>query len=453
MDSEDAVDIVAVKNAFFDHDTAAAAVFLGRLEDQQDPAFEAAGLGEVFCGTKKHRCVAVVAAGVHRAGCLAGVVGSGGFVDRQSVHVGAKPDGGAVPLPLDHCHDAGFGNAGFNLVDADFAQPLFDECRSLRQVETKFGIAMEPVAPFAHFVGQTSDTVQNGHGGLRPLSRDMTEHIGFRRMRFLKMAPRDPIYNVPDGLDRLLEVMRRLRAKDDGCPWDIEQDFSTIAPYTIEEAYEVADAIERADWAGLEGELGDLLFQVVYHGQMGAEAGHFDFGSIARRCATKMIERHPHVFGDERDGRDAEAQTRAWEAAKAEERANRGEAGVLDDVALALPALMRAQKLQKRAARVGFDWPEVDQVLSKIVEEAGELREAPEDKVSEEFGDLLFAVVNLGRHLGIEAEDALRGANAKFMRRFGFIEAELRKVGRHPEDSDLTEMDALWNASKEAERI
>ncbi len=267
---------------------------------------------------------------------------------------------------------------------------------------------------------------------------------------------RDPIFDVPDGMPRLLEVMRRLRDPDAGCPWDIEQDFRTIAPYTIEEAYEVADAIERADWRDLEGELGDLLLQVVYHGQMGAEAGHFDFESVARHVAAKMIDRHPHIFGDESRDKSAEQQTRDWEAAKAAERAQRNAGGVLDDVALGLPALMRAVKLQKRAARVGFDWPDADAVLDKIAEETRELVEAREsadrEHLKEEFGDLLFVMANLARHLKIDPEEALRDANAKFTRRFRAVEAALARDGRRPEDSDLPEMDALWDAAKRAER-
>lgn len=266
----------------------------------------------------------------------------------------------------------------------------------------------------------------------------------------------DPIHDVPDGIPRLLEVMRRLRDPRSGCPWDIEQDFRSIALYTIEEAYEVADAIEREAWDELEGELGDLLLQVVYHGQMGAETGHFDFQSIARRTADKMIERHPHVFGDDTREKTAEDQTRDWEAAKERERARKGAGGILDDVALGLPALLRAVKLQKRAARVGFDWPGPDQVLDKIAEETRELVEARDrgDKaaLAEEFGDLLFVIANLARHLDIDPEAALRGANAKFTRRFQAIEADLARQGRRPEDSDLDEMDALWDKAKAIEK-
>ena len=266
----------------------------------------------------------------------------------------------------------------------------------------------------------------------------------------------DPIYQTEDGLPRLLEVMRRLRDPVNGCPWDIEQDFATIVPYTIEEAYEVADAIEREAWGELEGELGDLLLQVVYHGEMGAEAGHFDFHSVARSVAAKMIDRHPHIFGNESRDKSAEQQTRDWEAAKAAEQAKRHAGGVLDDVALGLPALMRAVKLQKRAARVGFDWPDAGAVLDKITEETAELVEARDRgdaaHLHEEYGDLLFVMANLARHLGIDPEAALRDANAKFTRRFRQIEAALAADARRPEDSDLEEMDALWDAAKAAER-
>jgi ATP diphosphatase len=266
----------------------------------------------------------------------------------------------------------------------------------------------------------------------------------------------DPLIHDPDGaLPRLAMIMARLRAPQGGCPWDLEQDFDTIVPYTIEEAYEVADAVARRDWDGLRGELGDLLFQSVYHAQMAAEAGHFTLDDVLRGISDKMVARHPHVFGAARID-SAEAQTEAWEATKARERAARAQGGVLDDVPLALPALMRAVKLQKRAARVGFDWPEVAQVVDKIAEEARELAEArdslgPEAR-AEEMGDLLFVMANLARHLDVDPEAALRAANAKFTRRFRAIEAALAAQGRRPEDSDLAEMDALWDAAKAAER-
>lgn len=264
------------------------------------------------------------------------------------------------------------------------------------------------------------------------------------------------VHDPEGGLPRLLEIMARLRDPATGCPWDLVQSFATIAPYTIEEAYEVADAIERQAWGELEGELGDLLLQVVYHAQMAAEAGHFDFASVTRHVADKMVARHPHVFGTESRDKSADQQTVDWERIKAAERAAKAETGVLDGVAVGLPALLRALKLQKRAARVGFDWPSTTQVLDKIVEEARELVEAKDsltqDEVAEEMGDLLFVMANLSRHLGVDPEAALRAANAKFTRRFASIEAALAQGGRRPEDSDLAEMDALWNAAKAAEK-
>lgn len=269
------------------------------------------------------------------------------------------------------------------------------------------------------------------------------------------MDQHDPIFDTPEGFPRLIEVMRRLRDPNGGCPWDIEQDFASIAPYTIEEAHEVADAIQREAWDELEGELGDLLLQVIYHGQMGAEAGHFDTNSIATRITAKMIDRHPHVFGSEKGEKSAEQQTRDWEAAKAKERAASGEARTLDGVALGLPALMRALKLQKRLARVGFDWGATGPVLDKIVEEVGELREAREisdDATEDEFGDLLFVLVNLARHWNIDPEAALRRTNAKVERRFAAIEDRLADAGKTPATSTLDEMDALWNAVKAAEK-
>lgn len=264
------------------------------------------------------------------------------------------------------------------------------------------------------------------------------------------------VHDPAGGLPRLLEIMARLRDPDGGCPWDLEQDFSTIAPYTIEEAYEVADAIERQDWGDLEGELGDLLLQTVYHAQMGAEAGHFSFETITRSISDKMIARHPHVFGTESRDKSAEDQTRDWERMKAAERARKAEGGILDGIAAGLPSLTRAVKLQNRAARVGFDWPSTAEVIDKIVEEARELNEARATKsqadVFEEFGDLLFVVSNLARHLKIDPEAALRAANSKFTRRFRAIEAALARRGKRPEDSDLAEMDALWNEAKAEEK-
>lgn len=257
-------------------------------------------------------------------------------------------------------------------------------------------------------------------------------------------------------MDRLLEIMRRLRDPKTGCPWDIEQSFETIAPYTIEEAYEVADAIEREDWVELEGELGDLLLQTVYHTQIGQEAGHFDFASVANAISDKMVARHPHVFGDENRNKSADQQTADWEAIKAAERAGKQQSGTLDGVARNLPALTRAVKLQKRAARVGFDWPSTDQVLDKLVEETRELTEArdtlTQTEITEEFGDLLFVMANLARHLKVDPEEALRAANSKFTRRFQQVEAKLAQTGKHPTQSTLEEMDSLWDTVKAEER-
>lgn len=256
------------------------------------------------------------------------------------------------------------------------------------------------------------------------------------------------------GLPRLLEIMARLRDPKTGCPWDIEQTYASIVPYTIEEAYEVADAIEQNDMAELEGELGDLLLQVVYYTQMGSEDGHFTFDSVTKNIADKMIHRHPHVFGEESRDKSAAQQTADWEKIKAAERAAKGEVKTrtLDGVAKNLPALTRAVKLQKRAARVGFDWPETTQVLDKIKEETAELVEAkdtlPHTKQVEEFGDLMFVMANLARHLKIDPEEALRTANRKFQRRFEYIEDALEADGNTPAQSDLTEMDKLWDRAK-----
>ncbi|APX90924.1 nucleoside triphosphate pyrophosphohydrolase [Brevirhabdus pacifica] len=254
----------------------------------------------------------------------------------------------------------------------------------------------------------------------------------------------------------MVEIMRRLRDPQTGCPWDIEQDFASIAPYTIEEAYEVADAIERQSWDELRGELGDLLLQSIYHAQMADEAGLFDFEDVAREIGDKMVARHPHVFGSDTTPKTAEQQTADWEAVKAAERAGKAETRTLDGVALGLPALLRALKLQKRAARVGFDWPDTGGVMDKIVEESRELAEAIDSKdtdhIAEEYGDLLFVMANLGRHLGLDPEAALRAANAKFVRRFNAVEDRLQQLGKRPEQSTLEEMDALWDAAKRAER-
>lgn len=260
---------------------------------------------------------------------------------------------------------------------------------------------------------------------------------------------------VHRGLDDLLEVMRRLRDPQTGCPWDREQTFASIAPYTIEESYEVADAIARHDMRDLKEELGDLLFQVVFHARMAEEMGLFDFDDVAAGMAEKLIRRHPHVFGDVAH-RTAEEQTFAWEVQKAEERKAKDKGGVLDDVPVGLPALTRAAKLTKRAARVGFDWPSIGEVLDKLDEETRELKAeiaaGDVEKAQDELGDVLFVLANLARKLEVEPEEALRGTNAKFVRRFRSIETALKARGKTPDQSDLAEMDALWNTAKLDER-
>lgn len=258
--------------------------------------------------------------------------------------------------------------------------------------------------------------------------------------------------NTESAVSRLLDVMRRLRDPVSGCPWDIEQDFATIAPYTIEEAYEVAGAIEAMDWAALKEELGDLLLQVVFHAQLARERGLFEFHDIVFAITDKMFRRHPHVFGEEKGIDTAAAQTRAWEEQKTRERAQRS-TGLLDDVPAALPALLRALKLQQRASSVGFDWESAPKVVEKIAEEAAEIAEARDsgaspDRLRSEIGDLLFAVANLGRHLGIDPESALRATNAKFVRRFGAIERALGEQNRSVAEATLDEMEALWQAAK-----
>lgn len=269
-------------------------------------------------------------------------------------------------------------------------------------------------------------------------------------------------------IDRLLAIMARLRDPERGCPWDLAQDFASIAPYTIEEAYEVADAIARGDMEELRDELGDLLFQVVFHARMAEEAGAFTFADVVAAIIDKMIRRHPHVFGGVGDrGDDAAGVRKSWEAIKAEERAAKaaergktastGTAGVLDGIPRALPALTRAVKLQNRAARVGFDWPQTAQVLDKLAEETAELKAeadagAPAERLMDELGDILFVHANLARHLGIDPERALAGTNAKFERRFRRIEEWLAQAGRSPETATLEEMDALWTRAKAEER-
>jgi len=266
------------------------------------------------------------------------------------------------------------------------------------------------------------------------------------------------VHDADGGVERLREIMRRLRDQETGCPWDIVQSFETIAPYTIEEAYEVADAIQRGAMNELEGELGDLLLQVVYHAQMAAEEGAFTFDDVVRSISDKMVRRHPHVFGDESRDKTPERQTRDWEEIKAAERRAIGEVreSALDGVATALPGLTRAVKLQNRAARVGFDWPHRSDVLEKLAEETKELADeiaaGDPDAIEDEFGDLLFVIANLARHLKVDPEAALRRTNAKFERRFRAIEERLAQVGKSATDSTLEEMDALWNEIKREEK-
>ena len=271
-----------------------------------------------------------------------------------------------------------------------------------------------------------------------------------------RMSPLQPLPNDPEHpLFTLIEIMARLRDPVGGCPWDQQQTFASIAPYTVEEAYEVADAIERGDLGDLKEELGDLLLQVVFHARMAQEQGAFDFAGVAAAISDKMIRRHPHVFGDHAYD-DQAAQTAGWEALKAQERKAKAKTGVLDDVPAGLPALTRAVKLTKRAARVGFDWPSTKEVLDKLREEIAELeveiQAGDQAKAREELGDLLFVCANLARKLDVEPEDALRATNAKFSRRFASIEAALARDGRTPDQSDLAEMDALWDAAKAEEK-
>lgn len=259
-------------------------------------------------------------------------------------------------------------------------------------------------------------------------------------------------------ISRLIEIMAALRAPGTGCPWDLEQTFATIAPYTIEEAYEVADAIAAGDLDALKDELGDLLFQVVYHARMAQEQEAFAFGDVVEASTTKMLRRHPHVFGSAEE-RSAGAAPGFWERAKEAERMDKDAGSILDDVPVALPALTRAIKLQNKAAKVGFDWPSLQPVFAKLKEELAELEqeiaadaEAPsaanQAAIAEEFGDLLFVVANVARHLKLDPESALRAANEKFIRRFRHIEARLAERGRTPKESDLTEMDGLWDEAK-----
>lgn len=259
----------------------------------------------------------------------------------------------------------------------------------------------------------------------------------------------------PQNIQRLLKIMATLRTPEKGCPWDLEQNFATIAPYTIEEAYEVAEAIDRGDMGSLKDELGDLLFQVVFHSQMASEAGHFTFDDVVKNVCEKMIRRHPHVFADA-SIKTADAQIENWENIKEQERAKKPDFSVLADVPHALPALMRAQKLGKRAAREGFDWPDLSGAIEKLDEELEEVlgaaADGDDDAAYEEVGDLLFAVVNLARHLNVDAEDALRRANKKFTRRFQHIERALREKKLPMKSQDLDALEALWVEAKLQEK-
>ncbi len=262
-------------------------------------------------------------------------------------------------------------------------------------------------------------------------------------------------------ISRLIEIMAALRNPNGGCPWDLEQDFSSIRHYTIEEAYEVSDAIERQDWADLREELGDLLFQPIFHAQMASEAGYFDIGDVIYGITEKLIRRHPHVFGEEA-ANSAEVAKGQWETVKHEERAAKAQRkgnsapSLLDDVPHNLPALARAEKLTKRAAKVSFDWPDFDAVVAKVEEELAETKEAQasENKqaVHEEIGDLLFAVANLARKAGIDAEAALRDANHKFTRRFHHVEARCREDGILPTDAGLDRLDGYWNEIRASDK-
>ena len=257
------------------------------------------------------------------------------------------------------------------------------------------------------------------------------------------------------NITALLDIMRRLRDPKSGCPWDVEQTFATIAPYTVEEAYEVAGAIEDENWSELKEELGDLLLQVVFHTRIAEEQGLFDFADVVAAVGDKMVRRHQHVFAGQSGIDTADKRTAAWEDHKARERTAKS-SGLLDDVPRALPALLRALKLQKRTATIGFDWESAPKVLDKIVEESREIVEAlgagaPPEKIQDEVGDLLFVVVNLARHLKVDPETALRGTNEKFVRRFQFVEAELAAKGRTPAEASLDEMEAFWQAAKRTE--
>ena len=457
VDAIDLRDVETVHHPFGTHHLRPATVFFGGLENQRHAAREIARLNHVLSGPQQHRRMAVMAAGMHLSGMGRCVFDPRFLEDRQCVEIRTQPDRRARTCPVDDRHNARLRDAFVNFVNAEFLQPFLDKGGGLGAVKAKLRNRMQMSAPFCHQRGKISDAVDDGHWVdscmyLGQVASD-TRHKGAAMGEKTKDAL---IHDQSAGIERLLEIMRRLRDPETGCPWDIEQDFGSIAPYTIEEAYEVADAIDRRDWPELEGELGDLLLQTVYHTAMGEEDGHFTFQSVVRNISDKMVARHPHVFGDESRDKSADQQTADWEKIKAAERAGKAQGGALDGVAVGLPALLRAYKLQKRAARVGFDWPDTGDVVDKIAEEAAELVEARETltqaEVEEEFGDLMFVMANLGRHLGLDPEAALRAANAKFIRRFEGVEARLSQIGKTPADSDLAEMDALWDAVKRAER-
>jgi len=258
-----------------------------------------------------------------------------------------------------------------------------------------------------------------------------------------------------EAIDQLLAVMAALRDPEDGCPWDLKQSYHSIVPHTLEEAYEVADTIERGDFNHLKEELGDLLFQVVFYARLAQEEGRFDFADVSAAMAAKLIKRHPHVFGSSNNSNEEQIK-KNWEAGKAQERKAKGQGQALADIPLALPALSRAQKLSKRAARVGFDWPESEQIWRKLEEESDELKQAiaNQDKpnIEEELGDMLFVMVNLGRHLGVDAETALRKSSTKFEQRFGHVEAQVQQSSRDWDEYKLTELDNFWREAKELEK-
>ncbi len=459
MDAIDLTDPEPVEDSRLDHRLPARAILFRRLEDQRHRPGEIPRLGQVPGSPEQHGDMPVMAAGMHSACNLRGVFGPGHLGNRQRIHIGPEPDHRPRPPAPDQRDNPGLRNVFMHFVHADLAQLPGDPCGGLRAIERKLGILVQVPPPALHFLGISGDTVQNGHGGLLTLpgtNRKSKVPAMPRPTRETSETPShdlgtDLVHDPDGGLPRLVEIMARLRNPEGGCPWDLEQSFASIAPYTLEEAHEVADAIAEEDWGGLKGELGDLLFQVIFHARMAEEAGLFALPEVIRAISDKMVSRHPHVFGDESRDKSAEQQTRDWEKIKAAERAETG-ARVLDGVALALPALTRAVKLQNRAARVGFDWPSTMQVLEKLQEETEELVEAREElgaeELEEEMGDMLFVMANLARHLKIDPEAALRSANAKFSRRFARIENWLAEAGKTPDQSDLTEMDALWNRAK-----